>query len=68
MRGSSAAGSFAAADPALSEETLDVVDSLGFKMMTPVQNASIPLLLTNKDVCVEVSGAAAPPADRGSEG
>ncbi|GAM25139.1 hypothetical protein SAMD00019534_083140 [Acytostelium subglobosum LB1] len=39
--------------PALSQDTLNTLDRLGFKSMTPVQSASIPLFLTNKDVLVE---------------
>lgn len=38
----------------LRESTLDVLQELNFSQMTPVQAASIPLFLTNKDVAVEV--------------
>lgn len=37
--------------------TLAAVRSFGFERMTPVQSASIPLFLENKDVCVEVRGS-----------
>jgi ATP-dependent RNA helicase DDX55/SPB4 len=37
----------------LSAEVLAGVAALGFKHMTPVQAATIPLFLRNKDVCVE---------------
>jgi ATP-dependent RNA helicase DDX55/SPB4 len=39
--------------PALLESTLRVVRGLGFKSMTPVQAATLPLFLGHKDVCVE---------------
>jgi len=39
--------------PALHTSTLAAVDALGFTQMTPVQASTIPLFLTNKDVCVE---------------
>lgn len=51
--GAARPGTFAACTPRLSDKTLGVVASLGFEAMTPVQNATVPLLLTNKDVCVE---------------
>ena len=34
--------------------TLEVLKELHFEKMTPVQSATIPLFLTNKDVAVEV--------------
>ncbi|CAM9423789.1 unnamed protein product, partial [Choristocarpus tenellus] len=37
----------------LSQETVEAVSEMGFQHMTPVQAATIPLFLTNKDVCVE---------------
>ncbi|XP_011203881.2 probable ATP-dependent RNA helicase DDX55 homolog [Bactrocera dorsalis] len=37
----------------LSSPVLEVIESLGFKRTTPVQSASIPLLLQRKDVSVE---------------
>ncbi|XP_077968486.1 ATP-dependent RNA helicase DDX55-like [Styela clava] len=37
----------------LSQHTLDIVRNQGFKKMTPVQTATIPLFLRNKDVAVE---------------
>jgi ATP-dependent RNA helicase DDX55/SPB4 len=50
------AGSWDRIEPALQQSTLDVIhDTLGFTSMTPVQAAAIPLLLTHKDVAVEVS-------------
>eukprot|EP01133_Synstelium_polycarpum_P013856 gene13856-16340_t len=39
--------------PQLSQESLATLEHLGFSNMTPVQSASIPLFLTNKDVLVE---------------
>lgn len=39
--------------PPLLSSTLKVVESLGFKTLTPVQAAVIPLFLGNKDVAVE---------------
>lgn len=41
--------------PGLSSECLQTVESFGFTHMTPVQAATIPLFLTNKDVCVEAT-------------
>lgn len=37
----------------LSPETLQVLDSLGFARATPVQEATIPLFIGNKDVAVD---------------
>eukprot|EP00960_Hanusia_phi_P011216 327941-Hanusia_phi.AAC.1 len=37
----------------LSERTMEAIRALGFNRMTPVQQATIPLLLTNKDVAVQ---------------
>lgn len=39
--------------PPLCEEILEEVDSMGFTFMTPVQAATLPLFLGNKDVCVD---------------
>ncbi|TYZ65184.1 hypothetical protein PybrP1_000534 [[Pythium] brassicae (nom. inval.)] len=39
--------------PALCEEVLQEIDALGFTHMTPVQAATLPLFLANKDVCVD---------------
>uniref|UniRef100_K3WQ09 ATP-dependent RNA helicase n=1 Tax=Globisporangium ultimum (strain ATCC 200006 / CBS 805.95 / DAOM BR144) TaxID=431595 RepID=K3WQ09_GLOUD len=39
--------------PALCEEILAEVDTMGFTHMTPVQAATLPLFLSNKDVCVD---------------
>lgn len=39
--------------PALCEEVLQEVDAMGFTHMTPVQAATLPLFLSNKDVCVD---------------
>ncbi|XP_060645996.1 probable ATP-dependent RNA helicase DDX55 homolog [Drosophila nasuta] len=39
--------------PPLSEPVLEVVQSFGFELMTPVQTAAIPLLLARKDVSAE---------------
>ncbi|CAM9826880.1 unnamed protein product, partial [Discosporangium mesarthrocarpum] len=44
---------FAGCRPRLSLETLETVRNMGFEHMTPVQAATIPLFLTNKDLCVE---------------
>lgn len=41
--------------PPLAEWVLDAVSSMGFKQMTPVQAATMPQFLGNKDVVVEVS-------------
>lgn len=46
---------FSTLEPALSAETLCAVRAFGFTQMTPVQAATIPLFLTNKDVCVEAT-------------
>lgn len=40
--------------PALSDWILDAVGSMGFTQMTPVQAATIPHFMGNKDVVVEV--------------
>ena len=40
--------------PALSQKTLSVINSFGFKTMTEVQAQAIPLFLSSKDVIVEV--------------
>ena len=45
--------SFASIQPPLSKGVLDYVASKGFSEMTPVQAATIPLFLTNKDVAVQ---------------
>eukprot|EP01134_Creolimax_fragrantissima_P001820 CFRG1820T1 len=47
------AGSFESLRPALHPESLEVVQSMGFERMSPVQAAVIPLFTTNKDVVVE---------------
>uniref|UniRef100_A0A1A9UNF7 ATP-dependent RNA helicase n=1 Tax=Glossina austeni TaxID=7395 RepID=A0A1A9UNF7_GLOAU len=39
--------------PPLSRPVLDVIESMGFELMTPVQAAAIPLLLSRKDVSAE---------------
>jgi ATP-dependent RNA helicase DDX55/SPB4 len=39
----------------ISKHTLEVIDSLGFKTATPVQEATIPLFCGNKDVAVDAS-------------
>lgn len=41
--------------PPLADWILDAVSSMGFAQMTPVQAATIPHFLGNKDVVVEVS-------------
>lgn len=52
-------GMFATLSPPLCQESLDVLNILGFKTPTPVQAATVPLLLTNKDVAAEVRAAVA---------
>ena len=37
----------------ISPETLSVLDTLGFKQATPVQEATIPLFCGHKDVAVD---------------
>jgi superfamily II DNA/RNA helicase len=44
------------AQPKLSEPVLQTIRDLGFVKMTPVQAATIPLFMTNKDVAVQVCG------------
>lgn len=44
---------FQAIKPALHANMLAAIDALGFTQMTPVQASTVPLFLTNKDVCVE---------------
>lgn len=39
--------------PSLSDSVLKVIDAMGFHTMTPVQTATIPLLLNYKDVAAE---------------
>lgn len=39
--------------PALSQPVLNCIDKQGFKTMTPIQAAVIPLILTCKDVVAE---------------
>lgn len=51
----SVAPTFADVDPSLSQESIEALKSFGFKFMTPVQAATIPLFLKNKDVCVEAT-------------
>ena len=46
---------FTQVQPPLSAGTLGAIALLGFSRMTPVQAATIPLFLTNKDVCVEAT-------------
>lgn len=47
------AGSFRTVHPPLCQGVLDFLDSKNFNRMTPVQEATIPLFLTNKDVAVQ---------------
>ena len=54
MASSTTARDFVALDPPLLSSTLAVLARLGFKRMTPVQAATLPLFLGNKDVAVEV--------------
>ena len=46
---------FESVEPRLSAGSLRAIQHLGFKQMTPVQAACIPLFLKNKDVCVEAT-------------
>ena len=46
---------FSDVDPKLSTSTLEVISSMKFSKMTPVQASCIPLFLKNKDVCVEAT-------------
>jgi hypothetical protein len=48
---------FADLEPALLDSTLAALRAQSFETMTPVQSAAIPLLLSHKDVCVEVRRA-----------
>ena len=48
------AGRWLDVKPQLSVETLKAVATLGFVQLTPVQAATIPPFVTNKDVAVEV--------------
>ncbi|KAJ2724607.1 ATP-dependent rRNA helicase spb4 [Coemansia sp. Benny D115] len=41
--------------PALSDNILEAVSSMGFENMTPVQEATIPVFLQNNDVIVEAA-------------
>lgn len=43
-----------ALDPPLSEWVRDAVATMGFNQMTPVQAATLPHFMGNKDVVVEV--------------
>ncbi|CAJ1954295.1 unnamed protein product [Cylindrotheca closterium] len=47
------AGSFRSLEPTLSQGVLNFLDSKKFHTMTPVQEATIPLFLQNKDVAVQ---------------
>lgn len=49
----SIAGSWTGLNPPLTPWILDVVNSMGFAQMTPVQASVIPLFMKNKDVIVE---------------
>lgn len=46
-------GSFRTIQPPLCQGVIDFLDSKKFNMMTPVQEATIPLFLTNRDVAVQ---------------
>jgi ATP-dependent RNA helicase DDX55/SPB4 len=46
---------FSSLRPPLSAASLAAVESFSFTRMTPVQGATIPLFMTNKDVCVEAT-------------
>lgn len=48
------AGTWTELDPPLSDDLLENLDRVfGFKTMTPVQKAAIPLFMSNKDVIVQ---------------
>ena len=47
--------SFEDVSPKLSAECISAINTFGFIKMTPVQASTIPLFLTNKDVCVEAT-------------
>lgn len=49
------ARSWDALTPPLAEWILDAVSTMGFRQMTPVQAATLPCFMGNKDVVVEVS-------------
>jgi len=53
LSGEPVPNSFATIRPPLSPGILSAVSSYGFRSMTPVQRAVLPLFLTNKDVCVQ---------------
>ncbi|TVU21687.1 hypothetical protein EJB05_31339 [Eragrostis curvula] len=46
---------FSELSPALSEEVVEALDRGGFHWCTPVQEATIPLLLSHKDVAVDAA-------------
>jgi ATP-dependent RNA helicase DDX55/SPB4 len=46
---------FSQVEPKLTAKSLEAIVAFGFTQMTPVQAATIPLFLTNKDVCVEAT-------------
>ena len=47
------AGTFSSLDPPLHPSVLKVVEELGFRQLSPVQEATIPLFMSHKDVAVE---------------
>ncbi|KAJ3022257.1 ATP-dependent RNA helicase ddx55 [Thoreauomyces humboldtii] len=47
------AGPWTSVRPTLSDPILDALQTLSFKQMTPVQAATVPLFMKNKDVVVE---------------
>lgn len=52
--------SWDALTPPLAEWILDAMRTMGFRQMTPVQAATLPHFLGNKDVVVEVRPRAPP--------
>jgi hypothetical protein len=54
LRGLAMARDFRAVSPPLLPGTLAALERQGFRSMTPVQAATLPLFLGNKDVAVEV--------------
>ena len=49
------ATSFASINPKLSSAVMSAIRDFGFTTATPVQASTIPLFLSNKDVCVEAT-------------
>lgn len=54
VQGRKSARAWDGLSPPLEDWILEAVSAMGFKQMTPVQAATIPHFLGNKDVVVEV--------------